>query len=191
MSLSNSLLFCHSRSLGWAHSLCHPMVNLQVSIYASQSFLRKRQLGLGSGHVSIMCWEQSMEKVGIGMDGQGQTWPLYYKLPNQWSRMMLQSTESKYIACMPVWPPLPPKTDIINWSRCSSLLSQTWPPMCRYTFPAATTNLVSWHEMNPFVIPVLVYVPQSIFRLCFYSNTGGFRNSPFTAISDNNNSCNS
>lgn len=146
MSLSNSLLFCCSRSLGWAHSLCHPHGGFTGLNLCQPKLPEEKTAGAG-------LWPCLNDVLGVKL-GESGDWHsqtrldlvLCYRFPNQLSRMMLWSTERKYIACMLLWPPVPPKTDITNWAWGSSLMSQTWPLMCtRYTFPAANTNAVSWH----------------------------------------------
>lgn len=158
MSLSNSLLFCHLQSLGWAHSLCHPHGGFTGLDLYQRKFSEEKAAEFG-------IWPCLNYVLGIKY-GASEDWhsgqsdlAFCYRLPNCLSWMMLQSKEDKW------WPPLPPKTDITNLSQntLSCWDRYTLKLYMRYTWSTTNWSVGIWDELV--CHPYLGLFPISLFTV--------------------------
>lgn len=120
MSLSNSLLFCCSQSLGWAHSLCHPHGGFTGLDLCQLKFPEEKAAGF-----ELWLCLNCVLGVKHGANKDWHNWPrldlaLYYRHLNQLSGTMLQYKEGNiYSMHMDDLLHHPKQTSLIHYRVCS------------------------------------------------------------------------
>ena len=178
MSLSNSLLFCLSQSLGWAHSLCHPHGGFTGRNLCQPKFPEEKAAGAGFWPcLNYVLGGKRGEKVGIGRHGRGQTWPFVtvFQINCLERCFSLQKTNTQ----QRVWPYChPEQISVIDHSALScwarhGLICVLDP------HPKQPFHLGQLVQRWPFLASLPWFTCQSLPPISvFLQKMGGFRNPP-------------